>query len=86
MIRILGAEVWPRPDQASVRSTRKSNARSLGRPLLARTVIGALAVYCGVLLLRSQLDAAVETIERALAKCNANTERLFEAELFRLKA
>jgi class 3 adenylate cyclase/tetratricopeptide (TPR) repeat protein len=51
---------------------------------LGITVI--LALLCEALLARHQLDAAEETIKRGLAKCEANTERFFEAELHRLKA
>jgi hypothetical protein len=51
---------------------------------LGITVI--LALLCEALLIRHQLDAVAETIDQGLAKCDANTERFFEAELYRLKA
>jgi predicted ATPase len=43
-------------------------------------------MLCEALLLRRQLDVALEIIEQALLKCELNTERFFEAELNRLKA
>jgi class 3 adenylate cyclase/tetratricopeptide (TPR) repeat protein len=43
-------------------------------------------LLCEALLLRGQLDAVPEVIEQALSTCNVNTERFFEAELYRLKA
>jgi class 3 adenylate cyclase/tetratricopeptide (TPR) repeat protein len=49
-------------------------------------ITALLALLCEALLLRGQLDAMPEVIEQALAKCNVNTERFFEAELYRLKA
>ncbi len=51
---------------------------------LGITVI--LTLLCEAMLARHQLDAVAATVEQALAKCNANTERFFEAELHRLKA
>jgi class 3 adenylate cyclase/tetratricopeptide (TPR) repeat protein len=43
-------------------------------------------LLCEALLFRDQLDAALETIEQGLSKCSLNNERVFEAELHRLKA
>jgi predicted ATPase len=45
-----------------------------------------LALLCEALLLPGQLDLVVEIVEQALAKCQLNTERIFEAEMYRLKA
>jgi hypothetical protein len=49
-------------------------------------ITALLALSCDALLLRGQLDAVPEVIEQALAKCEINAERFFEAELHRLKA
>src|SRR5262249_33272102 len=43
-------------------------------------------LLCPALLLRHQPDAALEVIERGLSTAGRNSERLFEAELYRLKA
>ena len=43
-------------------------------------------LLCEALLLRGQSDAVPEMIEQGLSKCSLNTERFFEAELYRLKA
>jgi tetratricopeptide (TPR) repeat protein len=43
-------------------------------------------LLCEALLLRGQLDALPEMIEQGLSKCSLNTERFFEAELYRIKA
>jgi class 3 adenylate cyclase/predicted ATPase len=43
-------------------------------------------LLCPALLLRHQPDAALEVIERGLSTASHNSERLFEAELYRLKA
>ena len=51
---------------------------------LGITVI--LALLCEALLLRRQVDAVLEIIEQALRKCDVNTERVFAAELYRLKS
>ena len=51
--------------------------------------LGITALYTllsSVLLLRGQNDAALEIIERGLSTVDHNGERLFEAELYRLKA
>jgi class 3 adenylate cyclase len=49
-------------------------------------ITALFAFLCEALILRGQLDAVPELIEQALAKCEVNTERFFEAELYRLKA
>jgi class 3 adenylate cyclase/predicted ATPase len=49
-------------------------------------ITALLALLSEALLLRGQLDAVPEVIEQALAKCEVNTERFFEAELYRLQA
>jgi predicted ATPase len=49
-------------------------------------ITALLALLSEALLLRGQLDAVPEVIEQALAKCEVNTERYFEAELYRLQA
>ena len=41
---------------------------------------------CEVLFLRHRLDVALEVIEQGLATCDLNSERFFEAEMYRLKA
>ena len=41
---------------------------------------------CEVLFLRHRFDVALEVIEQGLATCNLNSERFFEAEMYRLKA
>jgi predicted ATPase len=66
-------------DQASIELDQYRAGYHLGI-----TVI--LTLLCEALLARHQLDAVAETIEQGFAKCEANTERLFEAELHRLKA
>jgi class 3 adenylate cyclase/tetratricopeptide (TPR) repeat protein len=43
-------------------------------------------LLCPLLLLRNEPEAALETIEQGLAMATRNSERLFEAELYRLKA
>ena len=43
-------------------------------------------LLCPVLLLHNQPEAALETIDQGLAIASHNGERLFEAELYRLKA
>jgi predicted ATPase/class 3 adenylate cyclase len=43
-------------------------------------------VLCPALLLRGQPEAALEVIERGLSTASQNSERIFEAELYRLKA
>jgi predicted ATPase len=43
-------------------------------------------LLCPLLLLRNELEAALETIEQGLAIVSYNSERFFEAELYRLKA
>jgi class 3 adenylate cyclase/tetratricopeptide (TPR) repeat protein len=43
-------------------------------------------LLCSLLLVRNQPEAALETIEQGLAIVRHNSERLFEAELYRLKA
>src|SRR5262249_29028420 len=43
-------------------------------------------LLCPALLLSNQCEAAVELIEQGLATTSRNSERLFEAELYRLKA
>jgi predicted ATPase len=51
--------------------------------------LGITALYvllCPALLLSNQCEAAVELIEQGLATTRRNSERLFEAELYRLKA
>jgi hypothetical protein len=51
---------------------------------LSVTVV--LALLCEALLRRREFDLVAEIIEQALARCHLNTERIFEAELYRLKA
>ena len=51
--------------------------------------LGITALYvllCPALLLSNQCEAAVELIEQGLATTSRNSERVFEAELYRLKA
>jgi class 3 adenylate cyclase/tetratricopeptide (TPR) repeat protein len=51
--------------------------------------LGLTVLYvllCPALLLSNQSEAAVELIEQGLATTSRNSERLFEAELYRLKA
>ena len=43
-------------------------------------------LLCSPLLLRNEPDAALEIIDHGLSIVNQNSERFFEAELFRLKA
>ena len=43
-------------------------------------------LLCPLLLLRNEPEAALETIEQGLAMATRHSERLFEAELYRLKA
>jgi tetratricopeptide (TPR) repeat protein len=49
-------------------------------------ITAILMLFCEVLIGCNRPDLAVEIIDRALATCNVNTERLVEAELHRLKA
>jgi class 3 adenylate cyclase/predicted ATPase len=51
--------------------------------------LGTTALYvllCPALLLNGEYDSALEVLEQGLAKVSNNPERLFEAELYRLKA
>jgi class 3 adenylate cyclase/predicted ATPase len=51
--------------------------------------LGITALYvllCPALLLRHEADAALEVIEQGLSAASHNGERIFEAELYRLKA
>ena len=51
--------------------------------------LGITALYvllCPALLLRHELEAALEMIEQGLLIASHNGERIFEAELYRLKA
>jgi len=51
--------------------------------------LGITALYvllCPMLLLRHEPEAALEVIEQGLSAANHNSERIFEAELHRLKA
>jgi predicted ATPase/class 3 adenylate cyclase len=51
--------------------------------------LGVTALYvllCPTLLLRHELEAALEVIEQGLLAASHNGERIFEAELYRLKA
>src|SRR5262245_225280 len=51
--------------------------------------LGITALYvlmCPALLLRHELEAALEAIEQGLLAASHNGERIFEAELYRLKA
>jgi predicted ATPase len=51
--------------------------------------LGITALYillCPALLLRHQFETALEVIERGLSAASQNCERIFEAELYRLKA
>jgi predicted ATPase/class 3 adenylate cyclase len=51
--------------------------------------LGITALYvllCPALLLRHELEAALEVTKRGLLAANHNGERIFEAELYRLKA
>ncbi len=43
-------------------------------------------LWCPALLLQHQPEAALEVIEQGLATAGHNSERIFEAELYRLKA
>ena len=43
-------------------------------------------LWCPALLLRQQPEAALDIIEQGLITANHNSERIFEAELYRLKA
>jgi predicted ATPase len=60
--------------------------RSLYRGGYHLGITVVLTLLCEALLVRHQLDDVAETIDQALAKCDANTERVFEAGLQRLKA
>ena len=51
--------------------------------------LGVTALYallCRAFLLSGQPDAAFEAVEQGLSAANRNAERMFEAELYRLKA
>jgi predicted ATPase len=51
--------------------------------------LGITALYvllCPALLMSNQCEAAVELIEQGFATTSRNNERVFEAELYRLKA
>ena len=51
--------------------------------------LGITALYvllCPVLLLHDHIDGALEIIERGFAAVNGNSEKIFESELYRLKA
>jgi class 3 adenylate cyclase/tetratricopeptide (TPR) repeat protein len=51
--------------------------------------LGITALYvllCPVLLLHDHIDGALEILERGLAAVHDNSERIFECELYRLKA
>jgi predicted ATPase len=51
--------------------------------------LGMTALYvllCAALLLRQESEPALDLIEQGLATVNHNSERIFEAELYRLKA
>ena len=51
--------------------------------------LGITALYvllCPVLLLHDHIDGALEIIERGFAAVHGNSERIFECELYRLKA
>jgi predicted ATPase/class 3 adenylate cyclase len=51
--------------------------------------LGITALYvllCPVLLLHDQIDGALEIIERGFAAVHGNSEKIFECELYRLKA
>jgi predicted ATPase len=51
--------------------------------------LGITALYvllCPALLLRHQFETTLEVIEKGLSAANQNSERIFEAELYRLKA
>jgi hypothetical protein len=51
--------------------------------------LGITALYvllCPVLLLHDHIDGALEILERGLAAVHANSEKIFECELYRLKA
>jgi len=43
-------------------------------------------LWCPALLLRNNVEAALDVIDQGLATADRNAERLFEAELYRLKA
>jgi predicted ATPase len=43
-------------------------------------------LLCPILLLRHEPEAALEVIEQGLSTANHNSERIFEAEMHRLKA
>jgi hypothetical protein len=52
----------------------------------AMGVTVVLSLLCEAFLLRRQLGLVAELVEQALAKCERNTEQVFEAELYRLNA
>src|ERR1043166_3288669 len=49
-------------------------------------ITARFVLLCEALLRRGQLDAVPKIIEQALSTCKVNTERFFEAELYRLQA
>jgi class 3 adenylate cyclase/predicted ATPase len=49
-------------------------------------VTALFILLCGALLVRGQLDAVPQVLESAFSTCNDNSERFFEAELYRVKA
>jgi len=49
-------------------------------------ITAQLVLLCPVLLLRNETEAALEVIDHGLSIVSRNTERCFEAELYRLKA
>src|SRR5262249_54984157 len=49
-------------------------------------ITALLVLLCPVLLLRDETEAALDVIDRGLSIVSHNSERFFEAELYRLKA
>jgi predicted ATPase len=43
-------------------------------------------LLCELLLTRSQFDSVIDVVDHGLTVCSVNSERFFEAELYRLKA
>lgn len=64
--------------------TRSLEEYRAGGYQLGTTALHAL--LCSALLSRGEAERATETIEQGLLTCERNSERIFEAELYRLKA
>jgi hypothetical protein len=67
----------------SERAVRTMSVRRAGYQF---GITALFILLCEAMLLRGRCDAVPEVIEQALSTCNVNTERFFEAELYRLKA